>query len=256
MEIWHLTGTMSLNGGAIAYDQRLTRRDDDSFVLTTEGAALLVDRDAGALVVDAPTESWARQLVTTYGLPLLIEETPALVLHACAAVPPGADSAHVVCAASGTGKSTLLAGLVSAGWQAVSEDVSVIDLRGPEPVVWPGPPWVRSRDAMIPGASVRFESADKRGWDIEPWQVDGPVPVARIAFMQPAGTPAVWRPIEAGGAIARLVGSTIWLTEPGRRGPRTFGRSADVAARVAAAEIRVPVAQDWVANVERLLREE
>jgi hypothetical protein len=252
-EVWRLAGQMPLPGGPLAFDQRLSRYEDGVFALHAEEAALRVDAVAGVLTVEAPTESWSRQLVTTYGIPLLLREAPAVVLHACAVVAPNGDDADVICAASGTGKSTLLVALIGAGWRAVSEDISVVDLRGPAPSVWPGPPWVRREVEGPAGSAVRFRTADKTAWDIGPWQVDGPVPVRRVVFMEPAGTPAVWKRLDRGTAVGRLATSTVWLEDPPRRAAATFDRCVGLAGGVAAAELRVPVSDDWVEHAAAAL---
>jgi hypothetical protein len=254
VEVWRLAGRMPLQDGPVDYDQRLTRYADGTLGLHAAEAALRVDLRAATLTVEAPSESWARQLVTTYGLPLLLERARALVIHACAVVAPGQDSADLVCATSGTGKSTLLVGLIAAGWAAVSEDVSVIDLRDPVPTVWPGPPWVRRNAGGPPGSTVRFETADKTAWDIEPWQVDRPLPIGRIAFMQPAAPPAVWRALDLAEAVARLVRSAIRLEAPAERAREVFARCATIAHAAPAAEFRVPVSADWVDVAEAALR--
>ena len=85
----------------------------------------------------------------------------------------------MICATSGTGKSSLLVGLMAAGWQPVSEDICVVDLRNGFRV-WPGPPWVRRAGEGPPGAGVRFRTREKTAWDIGPWQVDRPVPVEEL----------------------------------------------------------------------------
>jgi hypothetical protein len=216
-----------------------------------------VDIAAHRLTADAPSEGLALQLVTTYGLPLLLETAPALVLHACAAVPPGGDSAVVVCARSGTGKSTLVLALLAAGWRAVSEDVSTLDLRGSHPLVWPGPPWLRRAGGGPAGSASLYELPDKTAWDISPQLVEHPVRVARIVFMDTAGGDDIqWSPVAGGRAIGALAASSMWLSDPSRRAEATFGASAHIAARVPSLRLRLPVSDDWSARAEERLRRE
>ncbi len=254
-ELWHLTGRVQLPAGPVAYDQRLTQHGDGSWTLHTQGGGLLVDPVAGRLTIEAETESLARQLVTTYGLPLLLSRHPTLVLHACAAVPPDGDRAVVVCAASGTGKSTLLVRLIEAGWQAVTEDVSIVDLREDNLVIWPGPPWVRREGNGPPRSRPRFTTADKTAWDIAPWQVDRAVGIARIVFMEPAGGSSIeWQVLDRPRAIADLARFSIWLGDPATRAAATFSPTVAIAGAVPAARLRLPVTAGWAEQAEAKLR--
>jgi hypothetical protein len=255
VELWHLRGELPLPDGPVAYDQRLALTTDGRYLLRTAEAALVVDRSAGRMKIDAPEESLTLQLVTTYGLPILLSFEPVLVLHACAAIPPGGERAVLVCGASGTGKSSLLAGMLEAGWRAASEDVCTVDLRGPHPVVWPGPPWLRLAGTGPPGSTARFTTPDKTAWDIAPWRVDEPAPVGRIVFLEPAGGADVLvHDLDRGESIHGLARSTVWLVEPERRASQTFGRCVTVAGAVSCATLRMPVAADWVGRAVAVLR--
>ena len=248
---------MEVGARLIPYDQMLVRTDVDAFELRAETAGLRVDVGGRQVTVDAPNEGLALQLVTTYGLPLLLEDAAdVLVLHACAAVPPGSDDAVVICARSGTGKSTLLLGLLDAGWRAVSEDVCSIDLRDDRrPRVWPGPPWLRRAGRGPVGSVPRYELPDKTAWDISPVLADEPVTVGRVVFLEPAGgDEIVWSFLEPGRALAGLTSSSIRLSDPERRAQLTFGTTALVASRVPAARLRLPVSDDWTVLAEGALR--
>jgi hypothetical protein len=253
--IWRLTGEVTLADGPRPYDQTLVATADGAFELRTAESVMRADPSSRRILVDAPTRGLAMQLATTYGLPLLLEPAPSLVLHACAAVPPGADDALVVCASSGTGKSTLLVALLAAGWHAVSEDVSVIDLRAGRPCVWPGPPWLRRAGEGPPGAKRLFELTDETVWDISARQLGAAVGVSHIVHMQPAGgSDAVSSMLGPGEAIAALVGSAIYLSDPPRRAERTFARAARVASSVAVSRLRLPIAADWAQRAETVVR--
>jgi hypothetical protein len=252
-EIWRLTGEVELPDGPRTYDQRLLRTADGALMLRTDEAALSIPPDRRSIVVEAPRESLVRQLVTTYGFPLVLDGTPTLVLHGCAVAPPDEDVAYIVCGRSGSGKSSLLVGLVEAGWRALSEDVSVVDLRD-DPAVWPGPPWVRRTGEGPTGASVRFRTPDKTAWDIEPWRLGRPVRLGGIGFLEAPGGPTVAvEAIDSPEAIRRLARSTVWLLEPGRRAAATFEPSVRVAQATRAFRLRFPLSPDWVAGAAHAL---
>jgi hypothetical protein len=247
--LWHLTTEVETRRGPYTVDQRLTEHDDGVLTIHTTDGALEVSTNS--LVCEAGSESLRRQLVTTFGLPLLVQRGPVLILHACAAVPPGAREVLAVCAASGGGKSTLLTGLIARGWSAVSEDVCVIDLRSDEPRVWPGPPWVRTASAI--DARARFAAGDKTAWDIEAHQADEPLPLRRVLFMEAPGDEK--RSVLATkDAIARAAPHVMWLGAPADRAQATFAKTVDVMASVEASVLRVPRAEDWTARAEALLR--
>ncbi|MGH2759726.1 MAG: hypothetical protein ACRDKJ_09185 [Actinomycetota bacterium] len=253
-ELWHLAGELTVAGERVSYDQRLTRHDDGSYRLHAQGAGLQIDPRENHLILETDRESLARQLVTTYGIPLLLLGHPALTLHACAAIPPGEEAAIVVCGTSGTGKSTLTVGLLTAGWTAVSEDLSVIDLRHDSPTVWPGPPWVRRDGEGPPGSVPRFTTADKTAWDIAPWQVARSTPIQRIVFMDRAsGDSVAWEPLDRADVIPRLVRLTSWLGDPSERANETFTACVRVAGAAPAARLRLPVGDDWVERAEAAL---
>jgi hypothetical protein len=253
--VWTWAGLVPSPGGRQVHLRlQFTKRDDGRYVLRAPDAAIAIDPEARSMSVEAGSDAVAKQLVTTYGLPLLLHSAPALLLHACAAVPPGASGAEVVCAKSGTGKSTLLAALISTGWTAVTEDVAVVDLRGTAPVVWPGPPWVRTAGDGPSGARELFANVEKRGWDISPWLAATPVPLSRIVVMdQSSGTESQWTALEAPVAVGALPQFVMWLDEPGRKAPATFGPTAKLAATVSVARMRLPREESWTRRATALL---
>jgi hypothetical protein len=257
-ELWRLTGEVVLPDGPVRYDQRLTRSADGAYTLRTTDARMRVDPSRSLITVDADGESLTRQLVTTYGLPLLLHDVgSALIPHGCAAVPPSGRGAYVVCGESGSGKSSLLIALLDAGWRAVSEDVSVIDLRDDVPTVWPGPPWVRRAGAGPAGSTPRFRTPDKTAWDLTPWQVDEPVAVDRIVFMERSGGDGeIWEAVGGAEAIRRLSVSTVWLLEQASRAAATFDASARLAARGTAARLRLPTSHRWTSGATSILTED
>jgi len=208
------------------------------------------------LVVRPAYEALERQLVTTFGLPLLLHSAPALLLHACAAMRPGDEGAHIFCATSGTGKSTLLAGLIAGGWRAVAEDICTIDLRTPAPVVWPGPSWLRLRAAGPEGASARFHTKDKTAWDITPWLVDHTVPLARVVFLdQPSGAEVQVSEVTGELAVAGLAAAAVWLAHPRDRAEATFAPVVRLAKSVPALRLRLPYSGEAAAVAAEVLSE-
>jgi hypothetical protein len=251
--LWRMRTTVETRNGSHPIDQRLTTHGDAVLTLHTLDGALELDASAGTITCDAPTESLRSQLVTTFGLPLLVQSGPVVILHACAAIPPDGGGAVVVCSSSGGGKSTLLVGLVSSGWYAMSEDICVVDLRSHEPLVWPGPPWVRTAGA-VPGARARFVAGDKTAWDIADRRTQRAQALRRIVFMDPPGGDVpVIRDLETSDAIPRAAAHVMWLGDPAERARATFAATVRLAGRVPSAALRVPRSSDWTAAVERLL---
>ena len=124
------------------------------------GPAVAFDPSTGEIVTGPGTESLILQLVTSFGLPLVLNAEPALVVHASACVNDG--EAVVFCGPSGSGKSSALVRLLDAGWRGLTEDVCCFDMRGRQPMAWPGPPWVR----RVPGDELSHAQRD--GEDEEP----------------------------------------------------------------------------------------
>lgn len=246
-ELWRLRGQVGVGGREVVYDQRLVVRPDGRLEVRTADAAVLVDADRRRIVVDARTESLARQLVTTYALPLLLHAVDVPLLHACAVVAPGSDRATVIAGPSGAGKSSLLVALIDAGWRAVTEDVGAVDPRGTAPAVWPGPPWVRRDTAGPHDAGARFVTPDKTAWDIAPHQVDSLTPIGRVVFLQPAGGDAAQlRTVEPSDAIAMHMRTLLWLGEPSERVGATWGGAVRLANACETVVARFPRSADWL----------
>jgi hypothetical protein len=188
-----------------------------------------------------------RQLVASFGVPMLLHGHDVLLVHGSACARDG--EAIVVCADSGSGKSSMLVRLVDDGWRSLSEDLCTIDLREPQrPRVWPGPPWVRVAhgEPGPRGASVAFESADKTAWDLTGAHARGPVDLARVVLLEPPGgdepTIDAMAHADALGALAR---HAVWLQDADERGRRLFEPVAKVAATVPAVRVRLPRRDGW-----------
>ncbi|HYZ93325.1 MAG TPA: hypothetical protein VFA34_13200 [Actinomycetota bacterium] len=253
-ELWHLAADVELPRGPVRVEQRLTLEADGSYVLVADDSSLRVD-PGGTLTLQAPRESMSRQLVTTYGVPLLLHGRKTLVLHACGAIPPDGDGAVIVCGPSGAGKSTLLVALIAAGWRAISEDLCVVDSREPSPVVWPGPPWIR-RDGDGPeGSYARFRTAEKTAWDIAPWQVDRAAPIQQLVFMEhAAGDTIKTEDVDRADSVSHLARLTAWLGESSLRAAATFAPCVQLAGSAMATRVRFPVSDDWTTGAEKTLR--
>jgi hypothetical protein len=254
-ELWRIEELLDLPGGARPVDQILQRRADGAYVLVASGTPTLsVDPARNRITVEHDDEGVVAQLVATLAVPLVLEGGPALVLHASTCAFGG--EAVLVCATSGSGKSSLLVGLLEAGWQAVSEDMCAVDVRPQAPAVWPGPPWVRRAhdDPGPPGAARRFRTPDKNAWDVSPWQVDEPLPIGRIVFLERAGgDEVVYEPLSATDALMQIARHAVWLREPEDRAAGTFPGCATLVRRVPAMRLRLPVSSSWLERAAALL---
>ncbi len=249
-ELWRLTAEVPVRA-----EQVLRRAPGGALVVeSSRGGRLAVDAACRSLVVDAPTGAAGAQLLVTYGLPLLLPGAGALVVHGAAAARDG--RAVLVCGPSGRGKSSLLVGLTAAGWSPLTEDLAAVDLRGPVPVVWPGPPWVRRRhgEPGPAGAGVRFETPDKTAWDLAGRQPDHAVPLALVAFLdEPGGDGPSCRAVGRADAVARLAGDAVWLGEQDRRGEALFGPVSALTRAVPAVALRAPRRPSWLDGLPELL---
>ncbi|HUR79004.1 MAG TPA: hypothetical protein VMZ22_13735 [Acidimicrobiales bacterium] len=246
-QLWSQHGQAVVSDEHIEVARELHRRSDGRLVVSGSHKPFVdVDVRNRLIVVGEGTDSSQRQMLASFALPLVLHGTGALLLHASACADRA--GATVICGDTGVGKSTALVRLANAHWQAVTEDICSIDLRGDTPHVWPGPPWVRlARGTGGPGGSeVLFESGDKTAWDIAPRQPAGPVPIARIVVLDPP-TGEVLRAdeISATDAIRSLARHAVWLGEPDERGPSLFGRVARLTAKVPAYRVRLPRGDVW-----------
>ena len=230
--------------------QRATVGAGGEFVLETgpdHRVSLSSARDV--VTVEEPFGWVETQLVASFVIPFLLAGAKTLVLHAAAACRNG--GAVLIAGPGGTGKSSSLVGLVEAGWAPLSEDVCVVDLSGPEPVVWPGPPWVRRHhgEPGPRGSRVLFESSEKTAWDVAPFrEASGPVPVAGLVVLArpvPGARPERVG-IRGGETIGALAPHAVWLGDSREAGRRLFAPVAEAAARIPVSELRLPLAENWV----------
>lgn len=254
-QLWQIASEVDVGDRTVHAEQALWRRPDGTLLVrNTEGGGVEVDPAASSVVVHGRDDGVRAQLVATYALPMLLTGSDVLVVHAASCALD--DRAVLVCGEPGRGKSSTVVGLVAAGWRPISEDLCAVDLRGPAPVVWPGPPWVRRvRGEPGPvGASVRFETPDKTGWDIAPNQARSPVPLAAIVFLDAPGVEdPVCTPVARPERIGRLADDAVWLLEPDGRGPALFGKVARLTASVPAWRVRLRASPSWLDPVPDLL---
>ena len=161
------------------------------------------------------------EALANIALLLVVQRSGALVLHGSAACIDG--SAVLVCAESGSGKSSLLMGLVAAGWQALSEDQCTIDL-APDGRhrIWPGPSWVRLKrgaalPALVAGRAPRFEAVDKIAWDLAEYVAHSPARLDRIVLLEPPGRSGARLRVSCRGGCHRRADASCNLVSAGER---------------------------------------
>jgi hypothetical protein len=253
--LWTQHGEAVVDGEHFEVDRVMRQRGRGAYVLTGSGGPTMeVDQDAATITIEDGDEAVQLQLLATFGVPLILHTTDALVLHgsACAL----GDRTIVVCGESGSGKSTLLVGLADAGWTPITEDLCAVDFRPQTPHVWSGPPWVRighGKPGPV-GSAQRFGSAYKTGWDIAASQTPVPRPITHVVLLDaPGGGDALLEPVPAAVAIRRLAPHGVWLGDQDELGRRLFGPIADLVAKVPAFRLRMPRSDSWLDEVPGLL---
>lgn len=217
----------------------------------TLNLAMRIDYRRGLVTV--ATKNGSQQVLlealASIALPMLAQEQSKLVLHASAACHDG--TALMLSAPGGSGKSSLMVGLVSAGWKALSEDQCVIDLddRG-QHRIWPGPSWVRFKhgtDPVWPATELRFEAADKTAWTLNGCMARTPARLERIVFLEPpGGEEPVWEPVSSDDTIARLAAQATWLHSRDSFARSVLPLIVNLALRVPAFRLRLPRREDWL----------
>lgn len=256
-ELWSLDAEVETRSGRVIAHQRLMRMPDGDLVMrTNRGAALRAHLEPEELTVQGPDAGTIAQLVASYGIPLVLARRDVLFVHgsACAR----GDRSVVVVGPSGSGKSSLLVRLVENGWNAVTEDVCALDLRGRLPAAWPGPPWVRRlRGEPGPlGSAPRFETEDKIVWDTAPCHASAATPVGVVVVLEagcerPAGPDVMAR----GEAFREIASNSVWLGAPEDRSRALFERVARVSAAVTVVRLSLPRSPSWLDGVTRIFEE-
>jgi hypothetical protein len=228
---------------------------DGQYVLEgTSGPTLAIDPRSGDVTIGPGDEAVSVQLVTAFGVPLLLHGYDVLAVHASAC--EDGSGATIVCGPGGSGKSSTLVRLVDAGWRALSEDVCALDLRGATPMAWPGPPWVRRRrsEPGPDGATARFESPDKTAWDIAPVMAGAPTPVSTVVLLEPPGGDAPrWEPLSQPDAVRAIAQHAMWLRDPADAPERLFRLALQLTRRVECARLRLPRRERWLEDLPEIL---
>jgi len=167
----------------------------------SEGDAWLRIEDAGrwhvqgGTTMDAAPESaalWSRvrcmSMATSLGI--LVLQRGDLPMHAACLLPPGADAAVLLCAASGTGKSTTTAVLARDGWGVLADDLTQVVDRDARSTALPGwstvKLWPQSCVLLGLETSTMPEYPglkDKRLW-IPPVVVDRSAPIGAVVVLR------------------------------------------------------------------------
>ncbi len=254
--LWHAE-TDAPDGRPVA--NAMWRTPDGALVaVIDEHPVLWVSGRRDAATVAPLGDALRLQLVSTFAAPLAAQRAGAFVLHAAAAVRDG--RALVVCAHSGTGKSSVMTSLADAGWHPLTEDLVAIEVDAAGgPRAWPGPPWVRLApgDAGPTGAEELFRVSDKIGWRIQGhW--DAPAPIAHLVVLEPpSAEPSMCEPMDAGPAVAAIAPHAPWYEDPDERGPALFGHAVALTRQVPVSRLRLQRSPDWradaVASLEALV---
>ena len=240
-----------------AHTHVMWRLGDGSLLLSIgDRQVLQISRGRDVTTVGAVSDAVARQLVSTFAIPLAAQTAGAFVIHAAVAV--RGEATVAICAESGTGKSSLLIALADAGWSTLSEDLVAVDIGSL--TAWPGPPWVRvAHGSPGPGgAAERFRTPDKVAWDLDGSRCDHPVPLTHLVLLDPPTALATsCRIAVADEVIGALARHTPWFEEPSRRGASLFASAVRVARAVPAVRLRLRRSPDWaaaaVASVESIV---
>lgn len=201
------------------------------------------------------------EALASIALPLVAQWNGSLVVHASAACIDG--SAVMLCAQGGSGKSSLLMGLVAAGWEALSEDQCVIDLDSEgRHRVWPGPSWVRLKHGaaspvLVRGRAPRFEAADKVAWDLGDDHVaHSPAALERIVVLEPpGGSELVWEPLAEADVISALAKQATWLLGQDAYAQAVLPLLVKLGMSVPGFRMRIPRQPDWLKHGVALLVE-
>ena len=222
-------------------DRLLTWSRDAGSYEADPSAARVAHREGDATASDGPMR-WEDRLSST-AIPLMLGERGGLPVHA-SAVRVG-NSALLICALSGRGKSTLAALMASRGHPQIAEDGVVVFESEGLPVVWPG----QIGSLVTDEALAAFEAGaalpegarpDRRGRRFrligEP--VKEPTRVGGVAILMERGGGRVEvTRLPLPQAHRELL---VHVLSGGRRSPASFIASARLVQRVQIAVVTVP----------------
>lgn len=138
-----------------------------------------------------------------------------LPLHAATLVSPDHNDAILLCAHSGTGKSTTAAALCQQGWRLMNDDISRLSLHEGRILVWPGVNqirlWPESCELLnLDTEQLAFSQGMKKKLLWQPEADTTPRPVRAIIELvrprkeMPAELETGWQPISGSAAIGLL----------------------------------------------------
>jgi hypothetical protein len=259
--VWQLDEPPDFGLPAIT-SQTWKESEDSVWVGNTLNLSMRVDHRRNLVSVAAKQRDLqvVLEALANIALPLIAQRSGSLVLHASAVCVDG--SALVLCAESGSGKSSLLTGLVEAGWDALSEDQCVIDLDADgRHRVWPGPSWVRLKHGaafppLVAEQAPRFEALDKVGWDLADRVAHAPQRLGRVVVLEPpGGSELVWAPLAEPEVIGALARHATWLQCQDAFAPAVLPLVAKLGMSVPGFRMRIPRRSDWLEHGVALLAE-
>ncbi len=228
-------------------DHRFLHEDRSVCHLSTDGRLLLC-----ATLSDAVEPAWWRVVLDSvlFSVALLAGNE---ALHAGAvAVPAGAVA---IVAASGGGKSTLLAALLERGLELVSDDVVALTAReGRSPLAHPGPPVMTVPRAASPRCAKLLARVGAEDWVAHPVAGE-PQPLAAVVVLDRRAGVATGLS-ELASPLAPLLGSLLGFPRGARRERARFELAAAIAEHCAlwrlGADPAVPASQLADTLLERL----
>lgn len=258
--VWELTEPPGF--GLPAITSQTWQERDGHWVGNTLNMSLRIDYGRNTITV--ASKGGNRQVIlealASIALPMVAQRNGFLVLHASAAASGG--KAVMLCAQSGSGKSSLLMGLSAAGWDAVSEDQCSIEIMSaPAARIWPGPSWVRLKHGSPPPALVadrapRFEALDKVGWDLGDRVAHAPARLSRIVLLEPpGGGDVVWERLPEPAVIGGLLRQATWMKRQDEYAATVLPALAKLAMDVEGFRMRVPRRPDWLEHAVALIAE-
>jgi hypothetical protein len=250
--VWQMDEPPGL-GLPLVTSQTWREPDGSTWFGNTLNLALRIDYGEGVIKV-APKDGNKQvmlEALASIALPMVAQKQGALVVHASAASRDG--KAVLFCAPGGSGKSSLMVGLIGAGWKAISEDQCVIELDDQgQHRIWPGPNWVRFKQGVPPVwpvAERRFEALDKVAWTLNGFMADASTVVDRIVFLDPpGGEEPQWKPVSPDAAMAYLGAQATWLHDQASFPRAVLPQIVNLAMRVPGFSLRLPHRTDWVTH--------
>jgi hypothetical protein len=191
----------------------ITQAAPASLLLTHPSAGRFLVRDGREIVVDPAIADLGdlRPFILSSGFAAICIQRGLVLLHA-SAVALG-DGAVAFAGPSGVGKSTLLGAFVAAGYDAIADDLSLIEPGADRSArIWPAPGYLRLWPDSVRALGFNGRSAgpelswsNKLQLSLQTLAADGPRPLSAICLLTEgeADIPSV-EPMETSAAIAGL----------------------------------------------------